>query len=81
MKTVSKHFLTCLVQNGLFHFAIIIIVFYYINTNEIPGELSRENMISSHVKRSQLLWLHDTSRLRSKKNVKVKWFGISLVFI
>ena len=24
--------------------------FYYINTNEIPGELSRENMISSHVK-------------------------------
>ena len=23
---------------------------YYINTNEIPGELSRENMISSHVK-------------------------------
>ena len=25
-------------------------VFYYINTNEISGELSRENMISSHVK-------------------------------
>ena len=24
--------------------------FYYINTNEIPGELSRENLISSHVK-------------------------------
>ena len=23
---------------------------YYINTNEIPGELSRENLISSHVK-------------------------------
>ena len=23
--------------------------YYYINTNEIPGELSRENMISSHV--------------------------------
>ena len=23
--------------------------FYYINTNEIQGELSRENMISSHV--------------------------------
>ena len=22
--------------------------FYYINTNEIPGELSRENLISSH---------------------------------
>ena len=26
------------------------ICIYYINTNEIPGELSRENMISSHVK-------------------------------
>ena len=24
--------------------------FYYINNNEIPGELSRENLISSHVK-------------------------------
>ena len=36
---------------------------YYINTNEIPGELSRENMISSHVKRSPLLWLHNKSRL------------------
>ena len=24
--------------------------YYYINTNEIPGELSRENMISSHMK-------------------------------
>ena len=29
----------------------------YINTKEIPSELSREN-ISSHVKRSVLLWLH-----------------------
>ena len=27
-----------------------ITAFYYINTNEIPGELSRENLISSHVK-------------------------------
>ena len=54
---------------------------YYINTNEIPGELSRENMLSSHVKRSRLLWPHDTSRLSQQKNVKVKWFGISLVFI
>ena len=26
------------------------ITFYYINTNEIPGELLRENLISSHVK-------------------------------
>ena len=30
--------------------ACTIIAVYYINTNEIPGELSRENMISSHVK-------------------------------
>ena len=41
----------------------------YINTNEIPGELSRENMISSHVKRSSLLWLHNKWRL-SKRIVK-----------
>ena len=26
------------------------IAYYYTNTNEIPGELSRENLISSHVK-------------------------------
>ena len=26
------------------------ISFYYINTNEIPGELSHKNLISSHVK-------------------------------
>ena len=25
-------------------------MFYSINTNEIPGELSRENLVSSHVK-------------------------------
>ena len=35
--------------------------FYYINTSEltseIPSELSRENFISSHVKRSPSLWL------------------------
>ena len=47
---------------------------YYINTNEIPGELSRENIISSHVKRSPLLWLHNKSRL-------LQGFCISLVFI
>ena len=52
-------------------------VLYYIKTNEMPGELSRENMISSHVKikvsshvkRSPLLWLHNRSRL-------LQWFGI-----
>ena len=64
--------------------------FYYINTNEIPGELSRENlqlvtsennMLSSHVKISPLLQLHNKSRLSHQKPIKVKWFGISLVFI
>ena len=34
-----------------------------VNTNEIPGELSRENLISPHVKISPLLGLHDKSRL------------------
>ena len=29
---------------------------YHINTNEIPGELSRENLISSHVKILPLVW-------------------------
>ena len=35
---------------GVFVWTIKLITIYYINTNEIPGELSRENMISSHVK-------------------------------
>ena len=52
---------------------------YYINTNEIPGELWRENLISSHVKISPLLWLHNKSRLSHQKTIKVKWFCISLV--
>ena len=51
------------------------ISFYYINTNEIQGELSRENMIftcennmlSSRVKRSPFLWLHNKSRLSQEK--------------
>ena len=39
------------------------------------------NMLSSHVKISPLLWLHNKSRLSHQKTVKVKWFGISSVFI
>ena len=39
------------------------------------------NMLSSHMKRSQLLWLHDKSHLSQQKNFKVKWFGISFFFI
>ena len=67
-----------------------IISFYYINTNEIPGELSHKNLISSHVKItcylhnvkiSPLRWLHNKSRLSHQKTIKVKWFGSSLVFI
>ena len=56
-------------------------LFYYINTNEIPGELSRENLISSHVKISPSLWQHNKSRLSHQKTIKEKWFGISLLFI
>ena len=57
------------------------ITLHYINTNEIPGDRSHENLISSHVKISTLLWLHSKSRLSHQKPIKVKWFGISLVFI
>ena len=39
------------------------------------------NMLSSHVKMSPLLWLHNKSCLSYQKTIKVKWFGISLVFI
>ena len=34
----------------VFHWRLKNKLFYYINTNEISGELSRENLISSHVK-------------------------------
>ena len=36
----------------LIFFSSLAFVFpiYYINTNEIPGELSRENLVSSHAK-------------------------------
>ena len=52
-----------------------------INTNESPGDLSCENMMFSHVKISPLLWLHRNLRLSYQKTIKVKWLGISLVFI
>ena len=39
------------------------------------------NMLSLHVKISPLLWLRNISRLSHQKTIKVKWFGISLVFI
>ena len=60
----------------------ILTILYYINTNEIPGELSRENLISSHVKISHLCYGYIINRaFHTKKLFKVKWFGISLVFI
>ena len=37
-------------------------------------------MLSSHVKISPLLWLHNKSHLSHQKPIKVKWFGSSLVF-
>ena len=43
--------------------AHIRLLIYYINTSEIPSEFSRKNFISSHVKRSPSLWLHNISRL------------------
>ena len=61
----------------------------YINTNEIPGEFSRENLISSHVKITCYLHMWKYHRclgyiinrvFHTKKTVKVKWFGSSLVF-
>ena len=48
----------------------------------MPDELLCKNMISSCVKISPLLRLHNKSRLSHQKSIKVKWFGInSLVFI
>ena len=66
---------------------VVNVLFYYINTNEIPGELLRENMIPSHVKitcyvkRSPLLLLYNKLHLSQPKAIEVKWFGISLVFM
>jgi len=40
---------------------------YYINTNEIPSEHLSENLISSHVKISPLLWLHNKPHLSDQK--------------
>ena len=48
--------------------------YYHINSNEIPGELSRENLISLHVKISPLLWLRNKSRLSHQKSIKVEWY-------
>ena len=56
---------------------------YYINTNEIPSELSRENLISSHVKISPLLWLHNKPHLSDQKSFlsKMVWHFIGVYII
>ena len=46
-------------------------IIYYINTNEIRGELSRENMISSHVKITCYLH-HPTRSLRTADALPVE---------
>ena len=63
---------------------------YHINTNEIPGELLRENMISSQVKITCYLHLWKDRRyygyiinrtFHTKKLLKWNGFFISFVFI
>ena len=53
------------------------------DNTKIPFSSKRteNSMLSSHVKISPLLWLHDKSRLAHPKTIEVKWFGISLVSI
>ena len=43
--------------------------FYYVNTNEIPSELSCESLISSHVKISPLLRLPNKPHLSDQKTI------------
>ena len=45
------------------------------------GAYFRNFTVSSHVKISPLLWLHNKSYHSHQKTIEVKWFGISLVFI
>ena len=55
-------------------------LYYYINKTNARWAFAR-NMISSCVKISLLLRLHNKLHLSHQKSIKVKWFGISLVFI
>ena len=61
----------------------VIFSIYYINTNEIPSELLRENLISSHVKISPLLWLHNKPHPFRPKNYlsKMVWHFIGVYII
>ena len=51
--------------------------YLYIDTSEIPGELSRENMLSSHMKRSPLLSGYIINRAFHRKSY---WSKNGLVF-
>ena len=56
--------------------------FYYMNTNEIRGELSRENLPSSHVKISPLLWQHDIAPFTPKNYwSEMVWYFIGVYII
>ena len=68
---------------------IIVYIYIYINTNEIPGELLHKkhdiftcenNMLSSHMKYHHC-YGNNKLCLLQQKPIKVEWFGISLVFI
>ena len=52
-----------------------------INTSEIPLELSHGIMISSHVKRSLLLWLHNKTRLSPQKKKSFKKNGSEFLML
>ena len=76
----SKGDLSFFMYSGITSYNKTNMQFYHINIIEIPGELSSENVISlsSHVKITALLWLHNNLCLSQRK---MKWFGLSLVFI
>ena len=59
-----------------------IIIIYYINTSEIPSEAfpqklhiftCEDNMLSSHVKRSPSLWLHNKLHLWKQADLVFHW--------
>ena len=78
---IPKEFFASGSVNSPLDFVSRIIQHYYINICEIPSELLRGNMLSSHIKGSLFLWLLSWHVVLLLKNVKVKWFSVSLVFV
>ena len=83
---VEEYLFTVSILDKLIY-KIVAIFYTCINNNEIPGDLSCkdmmficENNIIFTCERSPLLWLQNKSCLSQQKAIKVKWFGISLVF-